>query len=244
VVDTRAPHALGAAATPTEIDATASDITKADWQSLQSIVRTGEADLENQLNRYRTGDRWKARLYVGSLRRILTTESNQPPAGDTRHQLQTVLNAYDQASTDSAYRSVTRLSGFRAVHGALRELLLSPLERQRARLAAAAFELDEALAKMRNGATWVTYLRLPESVFAPDAAATNDQPNGLTDALKRFQSVSVDHRYSVIAARPEFQATHRHLENYVALLTQQSLPPVEELPPPPADELPPLPSLN
>jgi hypothetical protein len=214
-----------------------------DWRSLQSIVRAGEADLENQLNRYRTGDRWKARLYVGSLRQILTTERNRPPVGDTRHQLQTVLNAYDQASVNPAYRPVTRLSGFSAVHGALRELLLSPLERQRARLAAAAFELDEALARMRNGATWVRYLRLPESVFAPDAA-TDGQPNGLVDVLKRFQSVSVDHRYGVIAARPEFQATHRHLADYVALLKQQSLPPVEELPPPPADELPPLPSLN
>ncbi len=208
------------------------DVTEANWQSLRTIVRAREGELESQLDHYRDAERWKARLHVGSLRQILTAESNRPPAGDTRDRLQVVLNAYDHASTNAAFRPLTRLGEFHAVHSALRELLRSPLERQRGRLATAALDLDETLAGVQNGSSWAKYLRLPESVFSAHDVVADGQANELSDVLERFASVTADRRYSVIAGLPAFQATHRHLADYIALLNQGASP-LAEVPPPP-----------
>jgi len=197
-------------------------------------VRASEAELESQLDHYRDAERWKARLHVGDLRQTLTAESNRPPVGDTRDRLQVVLNAYDHASTNAAFRPLTRLSEFQAVHSALRELLRSPLERQRGRLAAASLDLDEVLARVQNGSSWAEYLRLPESVFSPNQAAADVPANELSDVLDRFESVNADRRYSVIAALPAFRVTHRHLAAYISLVNQRSLPSAV-VPPPPTD---------
>ncbi len=192
------------------------DVTEADWLSLKSIVRASEAELESRLDHYRDADRWKARLHVGNLRQILTAESNQPPVGDTHDRLQVILSAYDHASTNAAFRPLTRLSEFHAVHSALRELLLSPRERQRGRLATAALDLDEALTRVQNGSSWAEYLCLPKSVFSPFDVVADGQAKELSDVLERFESVNADRRYSVIAALPAFQATHRHLADYIS----------------------------
>lgn len=208
------------------------DVTQADWLSLKSIVRASEAELESQLDHYRDADRWKARLHVGSLRQILTAESNQQPVGDTRDRLQVILSAYDHASSNAAFRPLTRLSEFHAVHGALRELLLSPLERQRGRLATASLDLDEALARVQNGSSWAEYLCLPKSLFSPYDVVADGQSKELSDVLDRFESVNADCRYSVIAALPAFQATHRHLADYISLVNQRSLPSAEVPSPP------------
>lgn len=225
----QAPIPANATNAPTEID-----LTEADWQSLRTIVRASEAELESQLDHYRDAERWKARLHVGDLRQTLTAESNRPPVGDTRDRLQVVLNAYDHASTNAAFRPLTRLSEFQAVHSALRELLRSPLERQRGRLAAASLDLDEVLARVQNGSSWAEYLRLPESVFSPNQAAADVPANELSDVLDRFESVNADRRYSVIAALPAFRVTHRHLAAYISLVNQRSLPSAV-VPPPPTD---------
>jgi len=222
-----APVPSDATDAPTEID-----VTEADWQSLRTIVRAREADLAGQLDHYRDAERWKARLHVGSLRQILTADSNRPPVGDTRDRLQVVLNAYDHASTNAAFRPLTRLSEFHAVHSALRELLRSPQERQRGRLATASLDLDEALARVQNGASWAKYLRLPESIFSAHNVVGDGQATELSAVLDRFASVTAHQRYSVIAGLPAFQATHRHLADYLALVNQRSSP-LAEVPPPP-----------
>ena len=118
------------------------------------------------------------------------------------------------------------------MHSALRELLLSPLERQRGRLATASLDLDEALTRVQNGSSWAEYLGLPKSVFSPFDVVADGQSKELSDVLDGFESVNADRRYSVIAALPAFQATHRHLADYISLVNQQSLPSAEVPPPP------------
>lgn len=228
-INAPAPVTVDTPGIPTQID-----VATADWQSLRLIIRTGEAELANRLNRYRAADRWKATLQIGSLSQILTDDDNQPPTGETRDRLQAILDTYDRASINPAFRPVTRLSEFHTVHTALTELLLSPLERKRGQLATAARDLDQTLAQMPNGSHWSDYLRLPDSIFAPDDSATIRNLDELSRVLNRFESVSADRRYGLIAALPAFQATHRHLVDYIAISSPPSLSLPEELPAPPS----------
>jgi hypothetical protein len=86
------------------------------------------------------------------------------------------------------------------------------------------------------------YLGLPESIIAPANVVADGSSSELSGLLDGFESVSVDPRYSAIAAPPAFQTTHRRSTDYIAVYNQNSLPPAEVLPPPVNARAPPLPS--
>lgn len=66
--------------------------------------------------------------------------------------------------------------------------------------------------------TWKQFLALPPSIYtgtgAPPAASVND-------ALKRFDSVAKDPRYTALVQRPEFRETYTLLQNYAKQLSAQ-----------------------
>jgi lipid-binding SYLF domain-containing protein len=76
---------------------------------------------------------------------------------------------------------------------------------------------------------WKRYLALPPSIYAGGVTPPSVSMN---DVLKRFESVSRDPRYSVLAQRAEFRETYALLQNYVKQLSAQPQGALA-LPPPP-----------
>ena len=145
------------------------DVAVMDWLALRRTIRAAEAELDRQLDQFRAAEDWRDALEIGTLQQLLAEDSNAPPANRTSDRLQQILDTYDRVSRNPTSQPVADLSGFQMIQSALRELLSSPLQRQRALLITAAGELNSSLNRMQNGATWVKYLRLPDSVYG-----TND----------------------------------------------------------------------
>jgi len=111
--------------------------------------------------------------------------------------------------------------------------VLPPLERAGRQLILSAGELEQALRRVNNGPRWVSYLKLPDGVLGRgvDAGAERapetqpDAPeaaNALFDALIRYDEVSRNPQYGVIAELPAFKATHERLAGYIGLLSSRS----------------------
>jgi len=65
---------------------------------------------------------------------------------------------------------------------------------------------------------WKAYLALPTEVFA---GANPPSHASLSQSLSRFDTVGASAEYQVLTQRPEFQATHRLLRQYVIARTPQ-----------------------
>ncbi len=77
--------------------------------------------------------------------------------------------------------------------------------------------------------TWKRYLALPPSIYSGGASPPTESMN---DALNRFNAITQDPRYAVLAQRPEFRQTYELLQAYIRQAGPAS-PPSLLLPAPP-----------
>ncbi len=233
---------------------TLADPALADWAALWRMLDSGTIRLDEQLGSGARASGWKKYLETARLRETLAEQDNGPPDPQTAEQLRDILARYEQTSAMQQYRSVTSGSGFRMVHAALKELVSPPLQRDRRLLRESAEDLERELFRLNNGRSWVRHLQLPEETLGGQTGAPQHAPppsgtdlgrgaelGPLIEALARFDAISRDPRYRVIAGLPAFQTTHQRLGDYVHdLSTAQpgdpSRPPqVEVLPAPQPD---------
>lgn len=210
---------------------TLADPALADWDTLWRMLDSATIRLDEQLGQIATGSGWREYLQTVRLREMLA-QATGPPDPPTADQLRGILARYEQTSEVQKYRSVSSLSGFRMVHSVLTELLAPPLQRDRRRLAESAASLERDLLRLDNGRAWVRHLQLPEEIFVgrsgtqqqvppPPGTDPSSEPElgHLVDALARFDAISHDPRYRVIAGMSAFQTTHKRLGDYVQLLS-------------------------
>ncbi len=88
---------------------------------------------------------------------------------------------------------------------------VADLQGLRQQLAAASLKLHTIL-----DANWRTYLDMPPEIYAGDRPSN---VQSLQQTLGRFDAVSRDPQYALLAQRPEFRATHQWLTQYVAAST-------------------------
>ena len=88
---------------------------------------------------------------------------------------------------------------------------VTELQAVRQQLAAASLRLHTIV----NG-NWRTYLAMPAEVYAGDRPASAES---LQQTLGRFDAVSRDPQYGILAQRAEFRATHEWLKRYVSAST-------------------------
>ena len=74
--------------------------------------------------------------------------------------------------------------------------------------------LNQRLARLTTGEGWQRYLKLSEETVGIYGTAGLDAEH-LADALDRFDSVSVEKDYEMIATMPSFEATHAALRHVV-----------------------------
>jgi hypothetical protein len=212
-----------------------------DWATLR---------LDEQLGQISTGSGWKEYLQTVRLRETLAARGSGPPDLQTVGQLRDILARYERTVEVQRYRSVSSLSGFRTVHLVLKELVSPPLQRDRRRLAESATGLERELLRLDNGRIWVRHLQLPAEILVSRSGTQQQLPSPpgtdpsrepelahLIDALARFDAISHDPGYRVIAGMPAFQTTHKRLGDYVHLLSAAQ--PGDPLLPPQVEMLPP-----
>jgi hypothetical protein len=93
--------------------------------------------------------------------------------------------------------------------------------------------LQNRLSRFNTGNTWQRYLRLPE-----DATAASTPPDArmaaIATLLDRFQKISADPQYAMIARLPAFQAMDAALNEALSRpRSEPSATPAEDLPLPP-----------
>jgi hypothetical protein len=203
------------------------DLSIMDWKSLRRLLRSAATQLEADLYRLATGTTWKKHLRLGALRDLVAEDVEMPPERESLSQLLEILEAYDSTRANEQFRTISSLTAFRIVHTALGEFVSPPHERQRRLLAASAGNLDRSLARINTGATWQPYLALPAEVYAASdstsgsgsTSAAHPEFEQLTAVLGRYDSVSQNAAYRVIAELPAFQETQERLSLYINLLS-------------------------
>jgi len=111
-----------------------------------------------------------------------------------------------------AYAGSTQLVGPVAA-----EASAGPSPRSEAALRQQVADSSRALFAMLDD-RWKAYLALPDEVFA---GANPPSHAALSQTLSRFDTVAAGAEYQVLTRRPEFQATHRLLRQYVLARTPQ-----------------------
>ncbi len=230
---------------------TLADPALADWAALWRMLDSGTIRLDEQLGQSAKASSWKGYLQTSRLRETGAEQGARAPDLQTVNQLREILAQYEQTIATQHYQSVSSLSGFRMVYIVLKELISPPLQRDRRRLEKSATNLERELLRLDDGRRWARHLQLPEEVFvgrsdsqqqvpSPPGTGPSREPElgRLVDVLKRFDAISHDPKYGVIARMPAFPTTHKRLGNYVRLLSASQsddppLPPqVEALPVP------------
>jgi hypothetical protein len=126
---------------------------------------------------------------------------------------------------------------FQTLKAALREYTMPAEQRLRSQVSSAARELQSSLTRFATGDTWQRYFALPpELMTAPSDGSSpgpRDQSKNVTELLGRFDMVSHNDDYRMIAALPAFHWAQESLAAYANWLgTKPPGPMEEELPAP------------
>jgi hypothetical protein len=103
------------------------------------------------------------------------------------------------------------------------------------RLRSTADRLHKRLGDFRTGASWQTYLRLPEEVPSDFSLGSDVRRDALTKLLARFRYVATEPQYAKIAGLSTFadmQATLMELTSRLDASHSTGETPIEELPVP------------
>ena len=217
---------------------TAQQLADMDWRELRASIRELVAQLDAQLATWPAGDFWKAQLKTAEVRAVAQGRDGRPAAG-AHAQLQDILHAFAATNDTPTLSAIAGLPTFRVLHVALVEFSMPPEERLRRQLSTSAKELHNSLDRISTGRGWQKYLALPEGMAASQGSdrpsAASFDLEALAAALDRFDSVSQDDEYRMIADLPAFRSTHQRLAAYLALRRDPAagaLPSAEELPVP------------
>ena len=219
------------------------DLSDMDWQMLRQTVRNRVARFESDLHSIPNRDVWISRFGLPEISAIAKMDEQDPLSESERQSIGRLLANYDAATQDPGLRAITRLASFRQLRAALDELWKPAGQRMHEQLARSGEQLHDALSRLSTGRGWQEYLEMPTTVALRDDATAADRARfaelyleKLTSLLGRFDSVSKNKDYRVIAQLPEFQTTYERLASCVAWVTNgptgnTSVAP-EELPPP------------
>ncbi len=190
------------------------------WQNLRQVAREGVAELNQELQRYSATESWQDYLQTDALAALVADEGNAPPDENTRQELREILRTFDATTNSSYLSSIHGQPGFRKVHAALRELVVTPRSRQRRLVAASVRNLRRELSTLGSkGESWAAHLKLSSRILQDDAYDPGSVPadtevEQLDEIISRFDAVSLDPRYTLIAGLAGFQALHENLIVY------------------------------
>jgi hypothetical protein len=214
-----------------------------DYGTLRAVALAANADFDLWLSEIPAGEVWRKHFETRALDELLASERNAPPSADDRAEIARILGVFDRAVVSSDLQDLTRRESARTLRALLRELTTPPEQRLIRQLSWEARMLNRSLGELSTGVTWQRYLALPDGIIAAmDRPAGDNEsdvefdPEELKKVLDRYDNVSTNPDYYMIASIPAFQATHGRLTELVEP-PSNTPPPVptetaEELPPP------------
>jgi hypothetical protein len=195
--------------TPTVVAPTQQQLDQLSWNDLRRVIENGVSMLQQDLNRFDTGDQWRTFLRIDQTQNTVAEDRQGPPAQSTVDALTPVLDRYQRIATESEYRIIADLPGFQFTHAVLDDYLEPASQRQRRVLASSATILNEALDGLSTGDGWRNYLSVADLA---DTSADGGV-GALETALSRFQQVAGDPDYRAVAQLDGFTATRLALED-------------------------------
>jgi hypothetical protein len=210
------------------------DFSRMDWLALQRTIQTSTQRLENELAQVPGGASWTASLRTSEIAQLASADRIGPPTESIRQQLAEIADVLDALSADTHAAAVTGLPSFRNLTLALHAYSASPGERSRQQLLASADQLARSLERFDTAPTWLRYFDLMPggALSSSQAPAPSTDTADLLTLLGKFDSVSRNPQYSMIAELREFQQTHQLLGELISEQPQSAGPAAEELPPP------------
>jgi hypothetical protein len=206
---------------------------------LSQAIRQWSAQLDADLDHFPSGKTWRSHLKTAEIAALVPTQLDFPPAEDVRQRLQEILEIYGAPIDSPELRRIANLRSFQILHVALGEYATPPEQRLRRQLFFAARELNRSLERFKTGGSWQQYLTLsPGMSLSEDEAEETERVLNLADlaqVLARFDLVSQNVDYRMIAALSAFKATHERLAAYLSQSQTPSFQRSEELPAPKPD---------
>jgi hypothetical protein len=221
----------------------ADELMHMDYGTLRNVAIAANADFDRWLASIPAGEVWRKHFETRAVDELLGVDENAPPSDEQRGEIVRVLKILDEAVADSDMNDLTRRDSARTLRASLRELVTPPNHRLVRQLSYNGRQLNRSLGTLSTGVTWQRYLALPDAIVAAmdrppgDSKAGVDIDEGeLRQILGRYDEISANPEYDMIASLPAFQATHERLTELVTPPPPNTPPPVpartaEELPP-------------
>jgi hypothetical protein len=219
----------------------AEELLQMDYLTLRRVARASSADFDRWLSGIPAGEVWRKHFESRTTQEHLAPDVDAPPTTEERQAILRIVGIFDRAVATADLNDITRTASARTLHAVLRELATPPDQRLVRQLSLNARTLNRSLSNLNTGVTWQRYLALPDGVIAaadrpPGGAELRADRKELSKILERYDSISANPEYRVIASLPEFEATHQRLSEVVnpprEVLEQQPAEVAEELPPP------------
>jgi hypothetical protein len=210
---------------------TAAQVARMTDQQLAELLRVASEGYAKELGDYKNGETWKDYFTLAEIAAM--TKTAEPPAAGARDTAVEALKRLDSSSADTQYDAVTKSWGFKALRVGLREYTLPPKERSAHRLVAAVQQLRHSLDSITTGAGWKKHLEIDALAKSAENSGTDDVVSikQLKAVLAKFDAVSRNPEFQVVAELDGFAATQADLKGYVSTL--QASQPVQAPPPPP-----------
>jgi hypothetical protein len=216
------------------------DCQRMNWAALVRTINESARQLDADLTQLPAGDPWRTQLNTKELATLAPADPQQPPPEELRLRMLQMLPAFDNMAAMPSADWVGGRVSFQMLQAALREYTIPAEQRLRRQLIDSARDLQNSLTRFATGATWQSYLALPPE-FTAAATAGNPRrnqttPNDLAELVGRFEMVSHNDAYRMIAALPAFHWAQESLVGYSNWLQSRSPAPVEEELPAPSPE--------
>jgi hypothetical protein len=185
--------------------------------SISSWAKISLQQFESSLSEYKNAEAWRTYLDLDKIKSRLETATDQPLDEPSREQLADMLERFATVATETKYKKIKLLPGFRATWTSLRELLRADSGDQRERLMRSANALNKELKDRKGGKAWQEFLVLTELIEA-DVASDPDSPTAFRAACEktnaRFAKITATGgEYRRITDLTEFQATVENLKS-------------------------------
>ncbi len=206
---------------------TAEQLAALSDEQLHGLLSLGLQALKRDLGDIRTGGTWKAYFQLEDFNTALTEAKDRPPAAPTLARLREILGSFDAVAVEPKYQVISRLWSFRTLRVTLHEYSLPPIERQQHMLVARLQALKRDLNALTDvGPGWKEYLQLLplESILDSRGELSSSQREQLEEIVNRFDQVSREPKYVVVARLPAFEPTHRSLQRYESVIQANESP--------------------
>jgi hypothetical protein len=206
---------------------TAGQVARLTDEQLRMMIAVALDNYNKDLDGFTTGAGWKIHFKLAELKTHVTGSQIGSPDASTRTLIADISQKFEAAEKDPSYEVITQPWSFQTLLVALKEYSLPAVKRQGHVLNAKAQTLKRSLDNISTGAGWKAYLEINEldKLLGETSGDNAELTKKLEKILERFDDVSQNQQYKVVAELQGFDVTRTALQQYIHTLQMDTVKP-------------------